>query len=243
MISGVNVSLKFEACTSSRRRRSIKSRKQWRQTTVSQNIRKSLGKFQWLPRGAQYEAETRRDSLSEWEIRLRDVLGLRKKMKKSDWPVVYQHYKHRQDIGKDSSIWLNNYRIENKRAWKEMRRHGALRCSPRQGKVTTLFWTTHASSIRVHTDVLISGSPLPLPHGVFVRTPSPNVASRRSTTPRVNLAKPISNPAVTASSCNTTQDLQVRPADLHSFLALAHTPRRHLESVPFVQMMRKLIRE
>ncbi|ROV94878.1 hypothetical protein VSDG_07108 [Cytospora chrysosperma] len=29
--------------------------------------------------------------LSTWETKLRDVLGLRKKMKMKDWPVIYSH--------------------------------------------------------------------------------------------------------------------------------------------------------
>lgn len=62
-------------------------------------------------------------SLSTYETKLRDVLGLRKKLKKADWTAIHQHYQDRQ--GKDTGIYLNGSRIPWEKAWKEIRRYGA----------------------------------------------------------------------------------------------------------------------
>ncbi|KAI1379475.1 hypothetical protein F4677DRAFT_409316 [Hypoxylon crocopeplum] len=61
--------------------------------------------------------------LSTYETKLRDELGLRKKLKKNDWSAVYQHYLRRE--GKDTAVYLNGTKISWKKAWKEIRRSGA----------------------------------------------------------------------------------------------------------------------
>ncbi|KAI1775132.1 ankyrin [Hypoxylon cercidicola] len=81
--------------------------------------------------------------LTIYETRLRDVLGLRKKLKKADWTAIHQHYQSRE--GKDTGIYLNGSRIPWEKAWKEIRRSGARS----------------------------AGSDTTLPPGVVVRTPSP----------------------------------------------------------------------
>ncbi|XXG98306.1 hypothetical protein Hte_004629 [Hypoxylon texense] len=83
--------------------------------------------------------------LQTYETKLRDVLGLRKKLKKADWTAIYQHYQNRG--GKSTGIYLNGSRIPWEKAWKEIRRSGA-RSVGRDQDAT-------------------------LPSGVIVRTPSP----------------------------------------------------------------------
>ncbi|KAI1159728.1 hypothetical protein F5B18DRAFT_635441 [Nemania serpens] len=60
--------------------------------------------------------------LSTYESKLRD-LGLRKKMKKTDWHPVYQHYVNSGN--KHTAMLFNGIRIPWDRAWKEIRRSGA----------------------------------------------------------------------------------------------------------------------
>ncbi|KAI0805089.1 hypothetical protein GGR55DRAFT_656989 [Xylaria sp. FL0064] len=83
--------------------------------------------------------------LSTYETKLRDKLGLRKKLKKSDWPTVYQHVRGRGS--KETGIYVNGIRVPWKKAWKEIRRSG----------------------YRSTTDNQLCE----LPAGVVVRTPSP----------------------------------------------------------------------
>ncbi|KAL7627774.1 hypothetical protein AAE478_001969 [Parahypoxylon ruwenzoriense] len=78
---------------------------------------------------------------------LRDGLGLRKKLKKAEWSVVYHRYKNRK--GKQTGVYLNGTQIPWKKAWKEIRRSGA-----------------RSTSGAGDQDVR-------LPPGVDVRTPSP----------------------------------------------------------------------
>jgi hypothetical protein len=59
-----------------------------------------------------------------YETKLRDKFKLRKKLRKDDWPIVYQHFRKRD--GKDTGVYLNGTEIPWKKAWKEMRRSGAL---------------------------------------------------------------------------------------------------------------------
>ncbi|KAI0161077.1 hypothetical protein GGR52DRAFT_576484 [Hypoxylon sp. FL1284] len=61
--------------------------------------------------------------LSTYERKLRDVLRLRKKLKKADWAVIYQHCQDHLD--KKPEIYLHGTRIPWEKAWKEMRRSGA----------------------------------------------------------------------------------------------------------------------
>ncbi|KAI1738463.1 hypothetical protein F4680DRAFT_424863 [Xylaria scruposa] len=85
-------------------------------------------------------------SLSTYETTLRDKLRLRKKLKRTQWPIVYHHYQNR--AGKATGLYLNGERIPWNKAWKEIRRSGA----------------------RSISDI---SRPAPLPEGVVVRTPSP----------------------------------------------------------------------
>lgn len=83
--------------------------------------------------------------LSTYETKLRNVLGLRKKLKKADWTAIHQHYQDRG--GKKTGIYLNGSKIPWEKAWKEIRRSGAR-------SVTR-------------------GQDIALPPGVVIRTPSP----------------------------------------------------------------------
>ncbi|ROW07168.1 hypothetical protein VPNG_07331 [Cytospora leucostoma] len=62
-----------------------------------------------------------------WETKLRDDLGLRKKLKKKDWPIIYGHVLARREQGKETAIYLNGTRLPWGKAWKEIRRSGATR--------------------------------------------------------------------------------------------------------------------
>ncbi|KAI0546754.1 hypothetical protein F4679DRAFT_405238 [Xylaria curta] len=84
--------------------------------------------------------------LSTYETTLRDKLRLRKKLKRTEWPAVYHHFRNRD--GKETGLYLNGVRIPWNKAWKEIRRSGA----------------RSISNI---------SRPAPLPEGVVVRTPSP----------------------------------------------------------------------
>ncbi|TRX94221.1 hypothetical protein FHL15_004989 [Xylaria flabelliformis] len=61
--------------------------------------------------------------LTTYGTKLRDQLKLPKKLKKKDWPVIYQHYRHRQADGKQTSMYLNDTSIPWEKAWKEIRRY------------------------------------------------------------------------------------------------------------------------
>lgn len=67
------------------------------------------------------------DSKTIWETKLRDELGLRKKLKKKDWPVIYDHVLARREHGKETAIYLNDTQMPWGKAWKEIRRSGATR--------------------------------------------------------------------------------------------------------------------
>ncbi|KAI1077883.1 hypothetical protein F5B20DRAFT_245803 [Whalleya microplaca] len=103
--------------------------------------RKTLKEIKYIMEHKHEFPETR---LSTYETKLRDKLGLRKKLKKSDWAAVYQRQQNRQ--GKETGLYLNGTRIPWRKASKEIGRSGARS----------------------------SDSPyIPLSAGVVVRTPSP----------------------------------------------------------------------
>ncbi|KAK5632405.1 hypothetical protein RRF57_008119 [Xylaria bambusicola] len=99
--------------------------------------------------------------LSTYEIKLRDKLGLRKKLKKADWPAVYQRVRDRGD--KETGIYINGTRIPWKKAWKEIRRSG----------------------YRSAGDSQLSQ----LPAGVVVRTPSPTTDAEPLLSPKNSPSK------------------------------------------------------
>ncbi|KAI1358419.1 hypothetical protein F5Y08DRAFT_345737 [Xylaria arbuscula] len=82
--------------------------------------------------------------LSTYESKLR-LIGLRKKLKKSDWHAVYAEIQRRRD--KASAVYLCGTKISSTTAWKEIRRSRAISIDDGQ-----------------HTQ---------LPRDVVVRTPSP----------------------------------------------------------------------
>ncbi|KAK7224624.1 hypothetical protein V2G26_012627 [Clonostachys chloroleuca] len=89
--------------------------------------------------------------LSTWEIKVRDKLGLRKKMRKSDWPIVWRHCVRRGHRGKRSAVYLQGVPVPSRRAWAEIRRQDG------------------------RTSAQLNNEALPtLPSGVEVRTPPPN---------------------------------------------------------------------
>ncbi|CAI6099077.1 unnamed protein product [Clonostachys chloroleuca] len=70
--------------------------------------------------------------LPTWETKLRDKLGLRKKLKKTDWPIVWRHCVQRGHRGKRSAVYLQGVPVPSKRAWAEIRRQDA-RASGKHG--------------------------------------------------------------------------------------------------------------
>ncbi|KAI1196149.1 hypothetical protein F5X97DRAFT_306291 [Nemania serpens] len=90
--------------------------------------------------------------LSTYESKLRD-LGLRKKMKKTDWHSIYQHYVNSDK--KHTAMSFNGTKIPWEKAWKEIRRSGA-----RQSNI---------------------GHGIGLPADVIMRTPSPILVASRFT--------------------------------------------------------------
>ncbi|KAI1386614.1 uncharacterized protein F4822DRAFT_444955 [Hypoxylon trugodes] len=129
--------------------------------------------------------------LSTYETKLRDVLRLRKRLKKEDWTPIYQSYLNRGE--KDTGIYLNGNRIEWKKAWKEMRRSGA-RDNVGNSNATTL------------------------PVGVEVRTPSP--APRLGPpSPTASLTQQETSPPVFLTYPTTTQvNYEVIPYGLDNIL-------------------------
>ncbi|KAI0547122.1 hypothetical protein F4679DRAFT_555375 [Xylaria curta] len=101
--------------------------------------------------------------LSTYGTKLRDQLELPKKLKKKDWPVVYQHYQQRQAEGKETNMYLNGTFIPWKKAWKEIRRY------------------------RVPLNSTVRA---PLPRGVVLRTPPPIQSPIRNNAAELNWVPP-----------------------------------------------------
>ncbi|KAH8683956.1 ankyrin repeat-containing domain protein [Ilyonectria robusta] len=145
-------------------------------------------------------------SLWMYETKLRDKFKLRKKLRKDDWPIVYQHFRKRD--GKDTGVYLNGTEIPWKKAWKEMRRSGALSAGGSRN------------------------APPPLPDGVDVRTPSP---ARPSTPHIAPLNEPASVCSMVPSPNFVARDLQAytcqqAPRVLHEGVPV----EQHLESAVFL---------
>ncbi|KAI1740417.1 hypothetical protein F4680DRAFT_419385 [Xylaria scruposa] len=111
--------------------------------------------------------------LSTYGTKLRDQLKLPKKLKKKDWPVVYQHYQQRQAEGKQTNMYLNGTFIPWGKAWKEIRRY------------------------RVPLNSTVRAS---LPRGVVLKTPPPieapiynNGSELNSLPPQSQNLQPVSN--------------------------------------------------
>lgn len=62
--------------------------------------------------------------LSTYEVKLRDVLKLRKKLKPRDWKRIHL-FAQSQEYGKPYDVYLNGILIPWPKAWKEIRRTGA----------------------------------------------------------------------------------------------------------------------
>jgi hypothetical protein len=67
---------------------------------------------------------TSRPSLSIYETRLRDVLKLRKKLKKEDWKSIHNYVISRDMNPGEYDVLLNGTPIPEKKVWKEIRRNG-----------------------------------------------------------------------------------------------------------------------
>ncbi|CAG9981140.1 unnamed protein product [Clonostachys byssicola] len=76
--------------------------------------------------------------LCTWETKLRDKLGLRKKLRKTDWPIVWRHCIQRGHRGKTSAVYLQGVPVPSQRAWAEIRRQGA-RMGGKDVRSTTSF--------------------------------------------------------------------------------------------------------
>lgn len=77
------------------------------------------------------------DRLSKWETKLRDDFKIRKKAKACDWPLVYRHLAPRLErpgekrLRQPTTIRLDGKEIPFDNAWKEIRRLGVHKLSPR----------------------------------------------------------------------------------------------------------------
>ncbi|KAJ1336129.1 ankyrin repeat domain-containing protein 50 [Microdochium nivale] len=63
--------------------------------------------------------------LSTYESKVRDVLRLRKKLKKPDWIVIYQHWVQLNGKVTKPRVFFHDREIPWVKAWKEIRRYGA----------------------------------------------------------------------------------------------------------------------
>ncbi|KAH6962033.1 hypothetical protein BKA56DRAFT_623343 [Ilyonectria sp. MPI-CAGE-AT-0026] len=146
-------------------------------------------------------------SLWMYETKLRDKFKLRKKLRKDDWPIVYQHFRKR-DGRKDTGVYLNGTEIPWKKAWKEMRRSGALSASGSRN------------------------APPPLPDGVDVRTPSPSGPSTPHVAP---LNEPASVRAMVPSPNFAARSLQAHACQPMPRVPHEGVPlEQHLESAVFL---------
>ncbi|KAI0185774.1 hypothetical protein EV127DRAFT_484801 [Xylaria flabelliformis] len=101
-------------------------------------------------------------SVATYGAKLHRHLNLRKKLKKGDWSVVYQHYQQRQAEGKQSHMYLNNTLIPWEKAWKEIRRN----------------------RVRFEFEVM------PLPRDVVLKTPPPPFPTSICNSPQLTQLSP-----------------------------------------------------
>lgn len=116
------------------------------QETVSRRTKKTergsddLGTRAWIPRAAvsrpypllcpapavEYRSLLTTapiSSLSVYEIKLRDFLGLRKRLRKKEYPIIHSHA--RSEGWETYNVYLNGTLIPWEKYWKEYRRSGA----------------------------------------------------------------------------------------------------------------------
>ncbi|ROW10217.1 hypothetical protein VMCG_01753 [Cytospora schulzeri] len=172
-----------------------------------------------------------KNPLSTWETKLRDVLGLRKRLKKNDWPIVYRHVAPRRAQKKETAVYLNGTQMDWRRAWKEMRRCG-ITAQPAQAAQVPL---------------------PPLPPGVDVRTPSPVQFLSANDAPSVGLshtsAQVDATPCPTASVLSQCISTCTQPTSLQKFVSIPEVRmyadsvyRLCLESTPFINFVELLAR-
>ncbi|KAK2603113.1 hypothetical protein N8I77_009593 [Diaporthe amygdali] len=94
--------------------------------------------------------------LSIWEVKLRE-LGMKRNLKSSEWPLVYKHvrprlqHERKKELRKPTTILINGTEKPWDKVWREFRRNRAFNLGPSQGPLP------------------------PLPKGVVIRTPSPDL--------------------------------------------------------------------
>lgn len=102
---------------------------------------------------------------------------MQKKLKKSDWPVIYQHvrprleHERKKKFKKPTVLLINGTKKSWDKIWREFRRTHALDQGPRQGWCNDWPFRSmlHWRLIRVD-----KGTLPPLPGSVVIRTPSPD---------------------------------------------------------------------
>lgn len=101
---------------------------------------------------------------------------MRKKLKARDWSLVYQHVRHRlqyegqKQLRKPTSILINDTNKPWDEVWKEIRRNHALDQRPHRG------WCKKARGLFHRRLIQAYAGPLPpLPPGIVIRTPSPDI--------------------------------------------------------------------
>ncbi|KUI55035.1 Ankyrin repeat and KH domain-containing protein 1 [Cytospora mali] len=197
--------------------------------------------------------------LSTWESKLRDELGLRKKARTNDWPLIYRHvlprleHPKRKKPKKPTGVYINNTIVEWDKAWKEMRRSGVLAKSPYQGQCSH---ATPRASLPTRLIVPLSpdkselGALSPLPGYIAVRTPSPfqqrlphelqDVAAIRSPSP-FQLELQEARPAGTLDWGEQPQSAIIAPKSTASFAGRLSVDCRSLENLPGLQFTKRLL--
>lgn len=61
--------------------------------------------------------------LSIYEVRLRDLLQIRKRMKKEDWLPVWTHCRHVKERGGTPNVYFQGRLVPWIKVWKEIRRN------------------------------------------------------------------------------------------------------------------------
>lgn len=61
--------------------------------------------------------------LSIYEVRLRDLLHIRKRMKQEDWLPVWTHCRHVKERGATPNVYFQGRLVPWTKVWKEIRRN------------------------------------------------------------------------------------------------------------------------
>jgi len=97
-------------------------------------------------------------SISTYEARLRDILKLRKKLKKEDWYLIHQYALSRKFGRGEYEVFLNGTQIRSDRAWKEIRRYGYHKDTRREWARSSACPSVKTKKALTHTCQVCNGS-------------------------------------------------------------------------------------